>query len=189
MVSPQHEDYWGNVNPFGIRSCYDEGKRGGETLFHDYNKAYGIDTRVARIFNTYGPNMSLNDGRVVSNLLVQALNNFDVTVYGDGTQIRSLCYVSDLVDGLIKLLFAEPTHQPINLGNPDPIKISDLALEIIELTSSKSSLVFKELPLDDPQSRIPDISKAKRILDWEPIIKRQVGLKLTMEYFIEKMDI
>jgi UDP-glucuronate decarboxylase len=187
QVSPQSEEYWGNVNTFGIRSCYDEGKRGAETLFHDYHKSFGVNTRVARIFNTYGPNMALNDGRVVSNFIFQALNNLPLTVYGDGSQVRSFCYVSDLIDGLIKLLFAEGIYQPINLGNPQPITMIALANKIISLTSSRSVLIHERLPENDPATRIPQISKAVEFLDWNPEINLEYGLNLTIEYFRERI--
>jgi UDP-glucuronate decarboxylase len=182
-VSPQPEEYWGNVNPIGIRSCYDEGKRAAETLFTDYHRQYGLDIRIARIFNTYGPRMAINDGRVVSNFINQALNDNDITVYGDGSQIRSLCYVDDLIDGLVALFESNKTNGPINLGNPEPITMLNLAKEIISMTNSKSEIVFEALPTDDPLTREPDISKAKLILDWNPKIGRSKGLELTVEYF------
>ena len=184
-VSPQSETYWGNVNPIGIRSCYDEGKRAAETLFNDYHRQYGIDIRIARIFNTYGPKMSATDGRVVSNFIVQALEGRDITIYGDGTQTRSFCYVDDLIDGLMKLFENPDTTQPINLGNPTPINMNELASEIIELTNSNSKIVYKELPQDDPVDRMPDISRAKDILAWEPKINRKFGLEKTINYFAE----
>jgi UDP-glucuronate decarboxylase len=182
-VSPQSENYWGNVNPIGIRSCYDEGKRAAETLFNDYHRQYNVDTRIARIFNTYGPKMSATDGRVVSNFIVQALEGKDITIYGDGTQTRSFCYVDDLIDGLIKLFESPNMFQPINLGNPISINMNQLASEIIELTNSKSKIIYKELPQDDPMERMPDISRAKNILSWEPKIDRRDGLQLTINYF------
>lgn len=182
-VSPQDEKYWGNVNPIGIRSCYDEGKRAAETLFNDYHRQYNVNTRIARIFNTYGPKMSATDGRVVSNFIVQALNDQDITIYGNGNQTRSFCYVDDLIDGLVKLFESENINQPVNLGNPTPINMIDLANEIIKLTNSKSKIVFKDLPQDDPVDRLPDISKAKQILKWEPKIDRTTGLKMTINYF------
>lgn len=187
QISPQHEDYWGNVNPFGIRSCYDEGKRGAETLFHDYNQILGANTRIARVFNTYGPNMAIDDGRVVSNFIVQALTNLPLTVFGDGSQVRSFCYVSDLIDGLVKLFFAENVHQPINLGNPDSVSIIELAKQIIQLTSSQSSIHFENLPQDDPVTRIPNAEKAKNLLGWEPNVNRLVGLKSTINYFKDEL--
>lgn len=180
--SPQREEYWGNVNPLGIRACYDEGKRAAETLFSDYHRQYGLDTRIARIFNTFGPRMSVGDGRVVSNFIVQALKDEDITVYGDGSQTRSFCYVDDLIDGLIALFFAEGIHVPINLGNPIQTTMLELASEIIELTNSNSKLIFEPLPSDDPKHREPDISKARNLLKWEPKVSRKVGLSKTIQY-------
>ena len=180
--SPQREEYWGNVNPLGIRACYDEGKRAAETLFSDYHRQYGLDTRIARIFNTFGPRMSVGDGRVVSNFIVQALKDEDITVYGDGSQTRSFCYVDDLIDGLIALFFAEGIHAPINLGNPRQTTMLELASEIIELTNSNSKLIFEPLPSDDPKHRKPDISKARALLNWEPKVSRKVGLSKTIRY-------
>lgn len=185
-VNPQPEDYWGNVNPIGIRSCYDEGKRAAESLFFDYQRQYGVDIKVARIFNTYGPRMALNDGRVVSNFIVQALRGDDLTIYGKGTQTRSFCYVDDLVEGLIKLFFSDSTG-PINLGNPNPISMLDLAREIIQLTNSSSVINFQPLPENDPKLREPDISKALSELNWEPKIDRTNGLLATIEYFREEI--
>lgn len=182
-ISPQIEDYWGNVNPIGIRSCYDEGKRAAETLTFDYHRQYGVDIRVARIFNTYGPRMAINDGRVVSNFIVQALRNEPITIYGDGNQTRSFCYVDDLIEGLIKLFFTEQIHEPVNLGNPQPINMSILAGEIVKIVGSSSSIEMKPLPQDDPKQREPDISKARKLLDWNPSIDRSVGLEKTIEYF------
>jgi UDP-glucuronate decarboxylase len=182
-MSPQTEEYWGNVNPIGIRSCYDEGKRAAETLTFDYYRQFDLDIRVARIFNTYGPRMDSNDGRVVSNFIVQALRGEPITVYGDGTQTRSFCYVDDLIEGFIKLFFTEEIHQPVNLGNPTPINILDLAKEVIELTKSKSKIEMHPLPGDDPKQREPDIKSAKSLLDWEPVVSRSQGLKRTIEYF------
>lgn len=182
-VSPQREDYWGHVNPIGIRSCYDEGKRAAETLTMDYQRQFNVDTRIARIFNTYGPNMSKNDGRVVSNFIVQALHNESLTVYGDGSQIRSFCFVSDLVEGLIKLFLKEKVNEPINIGNPMPITMSQLAQEVIELTGSNSKITYLPLPQDDPRQREPDISKANDLLDWQPMISRESGLEATIDYF------
>ena len=187
-ISPQPESYWGNVNPIGIRSCYDEGKRAAESLFLDYHRQYGVDIRVARIFNTYGPRMAMNDGRVVSNLIVQALKNDDLTIYGDGSQIRSFCYVDDLIEGLISLFFTEKIFQPINLGNPAPITMNDLAKEIIGMTKSKSQVVFRRLPSDDPITREPDSSKANEILKWKPRISREIGLKRTIDYFRNELS-
>jgi UDP-glucuronate decarboxylase len=182
-ISPQPEEYWGNVNPIGIRSCYDEGKRAAETLTFDYHRQYGLDIRVARIFNTYGPRMDSNDGRVVSNFIVQALQGQPITVYGDGTQTRSFCYVDDLIEGFIKLFFADKIHQPINLGNPTPINMLELASEVIALTGSKSKIEMRSLPGDDPKQREPLIEKAEKLLGWKPVIDRQTGLKRTIEYF------
>jgi len=186
-ISPQSEDYWGNVNPIGVRSCYDEGKRAAETLFFDYHRQHAVDIRVARIFNTYGPRMSFNDGRVVSNFILQALRNEPITVYGDGNQTRSFCYVDDLVEGIIKLFFKEDIFQPINLGNPEPISMIQLAEEILDLTGSKSRIEKMALPADDPTNREPDISKAKSILGWEPKVKRIDGLRKTIEYFEKEL--
>lgn len=180
-VHPQVEEYWGRVNPIGIRACYDEGKRAAETLFFDYHRQYKVDIRVARIFNTYGPRMSLNDGRVITNFISQALNAEPITVYGDGTQTRSFCYVSDLIEGLISLFFSENIFQPINLGNPKPISMLDLASEIISLTNSKSPIVFANLPSDDPRDREPNIAKARELLGWEPQISRELGLIQTIK--------
>lgn len=182
-VSPQPESYWGNVNPIGIRACYDEGKRAAETLFFDYHRQYGVDIRVARIFNTYGPRMAMDDGRVVSNFIVQALKNEDLTVYGDGSQVRSFCYVDDLIAGLVSLFFSERTFEPINLGNPMPINMVDLAKEIISMTNSRSQILYQPLPSDDPITREPDSRKAREILGWEPKISRKIGLVRTIEYF------
>ena len=182
-VSPQPEDYWGHVNPIGIRSCYDEGKRAAETLTMDYQRQFNVDTRIARIFNTYGPNMSKDDGRVVSNFIVQALRNEPITIYGDGLQIRSFCFVSDLIEGLVKLFLKEDVNEPINLGNPMPITMDKLAQEVIELTGSKSKISYLPLPQDDPRQREPDISKAKALLDWQPTISRESGLVATIDYF------
>ena len=186
-VSPQKEDYWGHVNPLGIRACYDEGKRAAETLFSDYHRQYGVDIRIARIFNTYGPRMSIGDGRVVTNFIVQALRNEDITVYGDGSQTRSFCYVDDLVEGLISLFFSEENHDPINLGNPAPTSMLDLAQEILILTNSNSKMIFEPLPPDDPRKREPDITKAKKLLNWEPKVSRIDGLKKTIEYLASKI--
>ena len=180
-VHPQKEDYWGRVNPIGIRACYDEGKRAAETLFFDYHRQHGLDIRVARIFNTFGPRMKLNDGRVITNFISQALQDQPITIYGDGKQTRSFCYVDDLIDGLIKLFFTEIIYEPVNLGNPTPITMLQLAKEIIELTNSKSELIFEDLPGDDPRDREPDISKAEGLLGWNPQVSRTVGLKKTIE--------
>lgn len=188
-VTPQAEEYWGNVNPIGIRSCYDEGKRAAETLFMDYHRQYGLDIKIARIFNTYGPRMAFDDGRVISNFIVQALQGKDITVYGEGQQTRSFCYVDDLVDGLMKLFWSNGTTGPINLGNPTPITIMDLAREIITMTSSSSKIVQRELPTDDPTNREPDIAKAVEILGWSPKINRKDGLQKTIEYFRRSLEL
>jgi len=182
-INPQSETYWGNVNPLGIRSCYDEGKRVAESLFADYNRKYGTDIRLPRIFNTYGPYMDKNDGRVVSNFIIQALRGEDLTVYGDGNQTRSFCYVDDLIEGLTRLFFSENIVTPINLGNPTPTSMLKLAQEIITLTNSKSEIVYEAMPLDDPKLREPDIRKAQTLLNWEPQIDRKTGLTRTVEYF------
>ena len=182
--SPQIEEYWGNVNPIGIRSCYDEGKRAAETLCFDYKRQYGLDTRVLRIFNTYGPNMSQYDGRVVSNFIVQALKNEPITIYGQGKQSRSFCYVSDLMDGIYKLsTLAKPIQTPINLGNPNEFTVLELAKLVIEITESKSEIIYKKLPQDDPTQRRPDISKAKELLGWEPKTQLREGIQKTANYF------
>jgi len=183
IMSPQPEEYWGNVNPIGIRSCYDEGKRAAETLTFDYHRQFGLDIRVARIFNTYGPKMDANDGRVVSNFIVQALKGEPLTVHGDGTQTRSFCYVDDLIEGFIKLFFSEKIYQPINLGNPTPINMLMLANEVIELSGSESKVELHPLPGDDPKQREPDISKARTLINWNPTVIRSQGLELTIEYF------
>lgn len=184
IVHPQKETYWGNVNPIGIRSCYDEGKRMAETLMFDYHRQNNVDIRVVRIFNTYGPNMNKNDGRVVSNFIVQALQNKDITIYGDGSQTRSFCYVSDLVAGMIKMMENEEGFNgPVNLGNPVETSILDFAKFIIELTNSKSKIVFLPLPSDDPTQRKPDITLAKEKLNWEPVVNVKDGLLKTIEYF------
>jgi len=182
-LSPQPEEYWGNVNPIGIRSCYDEGKRAAETLTFDYHRQFGLDIRVARIFNTYGPRMDANDGRVVSNFIVQALKGEPITVYGDGTQTRSFCYVDDLIEGFIKLFFTEKVYEPVNLGNPSPINMLELANEVITLTGSKSKIEMRPLPGDDPKQREPLIEKAEKLLGWKPVVDRRTGLSKTVEYF------
>jgi UDP-glucuronate decarboxylase len=183
-ISPQPETYWGNVNPIGIRSCYDEGKRAAETLCFDYSRQYNVDSRVVRIFNTYGPNMAINDGRVVSNFIVQALRGEPITIYGDGTQTRSFCYVTDLIDGIIRMLMLEtPPATPINLGNPYEFNMVELANLVIQETKSKSQIIFEPLPSDDPKQRRPDISLAKSILKWTPAIQIEEGIKKTTEYF------
>jgi len=185
---PQEESYWGNVNPIGPRSCYDEGKRCAETLFFDYHRQHELDIKVVRIFNTYGPNMHPNDGRVVSNFIMQALQNIDITVYGDGSQTRSFCYIDDLVNGMVKMMNSSKNITgPINLGNPTEYKIVELANAIIKLTNSKSKIILKPLPTDDPLRRKPDISSAKENIDWEPNVSLDDGLKQTIEYFQEKI--
>ncbi len=184
LVHPQIESYWGNVNTVGERSCYDEGKRCAETLVADYRRIRGVDTRIVRIFNTYGPNMAANDGRVVSNFIVQALKNEDITMYGDGSQTRSFCYVSDLVDGLIKMMNNPQKYPgPVNLGNPSERTVYNLAELVIKLTGAKSKIRFEKLPSDDPVKRKPDITKAKEILNWSPKVDIEEGLKSTIEYF------
>ena len=183
-VSPQNESYWGNVNPIGIRSCYDEGKRAAETLCFDYKRQFGLDTRVIRIFNTYGPNMSIGDGRVVSNFIVQALKGEPISIYGEGQQSRSFCFVSDLVEGIYKTLtLNESPSTPINLGNPNEFKIFELANIVKEITGSKSEIINNPLPQDDPKQRCPDISIAKKILNWEPKVQLREGIEKTSEYF------
>jgi UDP-glucuronate decarboxylase len=188
QISPQVEEYWGHVNPIGIRACYDEGKRAAETLFFDFHRQYGINIKVARIFNTYGPNMSPDDGRVVSNFIMQALRSEDISIYGDGSQTRSFCYVDDLVTGLIKLMETPDTiHGPINLGNPVERTVKNLAELVIEKTKSKSKIIYLELPQDDPKQRKPDISKARNILNWEPKMDIDEGLENTIKYFQTKV--
>jgi UDP-glucuronate decarboxylase len=185
-VHPQTEDYWGRVNPIGIRSCYDEGKRCAETLFFDYFRQHHVEIKVMRIFNTYGPRMHPNDGRVVSNFIVQALQNKPITIYGDGSQTRSFCYVSDLIEGMIEFMESDKTITgPINIGNPNEFTMLELAELILKLTSSQSKIVFKPLPEDDPKQRQPDISLAKNKLGWEPKIKLEDGLNETIKYFGE----
>ncbi len=183
LEHPQREEYWGHVNPIGIRSCYDEGKRLAETLMMDYHRQNRVDIRIARIFNTYGPNMSVRDGRVVSNFVVQALGDQPLTVYGKGDQTRSFCYVSDLVAGLRKLMSADDVHVPVNLGNPSEITVLELAEMVREMTGSRSEIRFEPLPMDDPVRRRPDISRARRRLDWEPVTPLREGLRLTIDYF------
>ena len=184
LVHPQQESYWGNVNPIGIRSCYDEGKRAAETLMMDYHRQYGVDIRIIRIFNTYGPNMDPKDGRVVSNCIVQAINGEDITIYGDGSQTRSFCYVSDLVAGAIKMMNNDKGFiGPVNLGNPSERTVLNLAEIVLEMTGSKSKITYKDLPSDDPVKRKPDITKAQEILGWKPEVDIKDGLKKTIEYF------
>ena len=186
--SPQNEKYWGNVNPIGIRSCYDEGKRAAETLCFDFKRQFGLDVRVIRIFNTYGPNMAINDGRVVSNMIVQALSNQPITIYGNGNQTRSFCYVSDLIEAIFLTLMHQ-THldSPINLGNPQEFSMNDLANKIKSLLKSKSPVVLKPLPLDDPKQRKPDISLAHALLNWSPKVDLESGLIKTIDYFREEL--
>ena len=184
LVHPQTEDYWGNVNPIGIRSCYDEGKRCAETLFFDYRRQHDLEIKVARIFNTYGPRMDAEDGRVVSNFIVQALRREPITIYGDGSQTRSFCYVDNLVDGLMRLMATDAdVTGPINVGNPNEFTILELAEKVIELTGTKSEIVSMPLPADDPTQRQPDISRAKEALDWSPDVQLEEGLKATIDYF------
>lgn len=185
---PQQESYWGNVNPIGIRSCYDEGKRCAETLFFDYHRQNGVDIRIARIFNTYGPRMLASDGRVVSNFIVQALKGEDITIYGDGSQTRSFCFYSDLIEGFVRLMNQDETTGPVNLGNPGEFTMIELAEAVLRLVDSKSKLVHLELPADDPKQRQPDISIAKDKLDWEPTISLEEGLKETIEYFRRDLE-
>ncbi|MCM8539832.1 MAG: SDR family oxidoreductase [Lentisphaeraceae bacterium] len=182
-VHPQKEDYRGSVNTIGIRSCYDEGKRCAETLFFDYHRQHSVDIRIMRIFNTYGPRMHPNDGRVVSNFIVQALSGKDLTIYGDGSQTRSFCFVDDLLNGMVKLMNKEGFIGPVNIGNPGEFTIKQLAEQVIEMTNSKSKLIFKELPSDDPVRRKPDISLAKEKLSWEPSVSLEKGLVETIKYF------
>lgn len=189
-VSPQPENYWGNVNPIGIRSCYDEGKRAAETLCFDYKRQYGVDTRVVRIFNTYGPNMAVGDGRVVSNFIVQALQGHPITIYGDGSQTRSFCFASDLIDGIYKMLTMEnQIETPINLGNPGEFSMLELAEKVISITNSKSRIIYEPLPQDDPRQRKPDISLAKSILGWQPLVDLESGIRSTAQYFAKELKI
>jgi UDP-glucuronate decarboxylase len=187
-VHPQPESYWGNVNPIGIRSCYDEGKRCAETLFMDYHRQNKVRIKIVRIFNTYGPNMHPCDGRVISNFIMQAIKNEDITIYGDGLQTRSFQYVDDLIDGMIKVMETDDSFiGPINIGNPDEFSIIDLAEKVIKLTGSKSSIVKRDLPMDDPRQRKPDIALAKYLLNWEPKVQLDDGLKRTIDYFKNKV--
>jgi UDP-glucuronate decarboxylase len=184
QVHPQKEDYWGHVNPIGPRSCYDEGKRVAETLFMSYHEQNNVRIKIIRIFNTYGPKMHPNDGRVVSNFIVQALKNNDITIYGDGSQTRSFQYVDDLLDGMIKMMeTGDDFIGPVNIGNPGEFTILELAKKVIDLTGSKSEIIYQPLPQDDPLQRKPDITLAKKVLDWEPKIKLEEGLKKTIAYF------
>ena len=182
LINPQKETYWGNVNPIGKRSMYDESKRFSEALVMNYHRVYGVDAKIVRIFNTYGPKMNINDGRAVPQFIYQALNNKPVTVFGKGTQTRSLCYVSDLILGIYKLLMSKE-HTPVNIGNPKEMTVKEIAQTIIKLTGSKSKIIYKPLPEDDPKKRRPDISKAKKILKWEPKVDLKQGLLKTIEYF------
>jgi len=187
-ISPQVEEYWGNVNPIGIRACYDEGKRAAETLFFDFHRQYQTDIKVVRIFNTYGPRMSFDDGRVVSNFIIQALKNQPLTIYGNGEQTRSFCYVDDLIDGMTKLMFSEKgINGPINIGNPNEYSMLELASQVIKLTNSSSQLIFKELPQDDPKHRKPDISKAQNLLGWNPSVPLDEGLARTITDFSNRL--
>ncbi|MGK0289155.1 MAG: UDP-glucuronate decarboxylase [bacterium] len=183
IIHPQKEDYFGNVNTIGIRSCYDEGKRVAETLMMDYKRQNGVDSKIVRIFNTYGPRMRADDGRVVSNFIVQALKGEDITIYGKGEQTRSFCYVDDLVEVILRMMAKDNFAGPVNIGNPNEFTILELASKIQELTGSSSKLIFKDLPQDDPTQRQPDISVAKKELDWEPTIQLEAGLKKTIEHF------
>lgn len=189
-VHPQVESYRGSVNTIGPRACYDEGKRVAETLFFDYHRQHGVDIKVMRIFNTYGPRMDMGDGRVVSNFIVQALQGEDITIYGDGSQTRSFCYVSDLIDGMVKLMneSREDFTGPVNIGNPGEFTIKQLAEKVIELTGSSSKIIYKDLPVDDPTQRKPDISLAKKELNWEPKVELDEGLEHTIEYFKERLE-
>lgn len=186
-IHPQTEDYWGNVNPIGIRSCYDEGKRSAETLFFDYHRQYGVDIKVIRIFNTYGPNMHPQDGRVVSNFIMQALRGEDITIYGDGMQTRSFCFISDLVDGIIKMMNSDHFVGPVNLGNPNEITMKELASKVIEKTGSKSKISYNPLPKDDPTRRKPDVTLAQNMLSWSPKVDLNEGLQNTISYFRQKI--
>lgn len=188
-VHPQTEDYWGNVNPIGIRSCYDEGKRVAETLFMDYHRQNNVDIRIVRIFNTYGPRMLPNDGRVVSNFIVQALKGEDLTIYGDGSQTRSFCYVDDLIEGFIRMMNQDKIIGPVNIGNPGEFTMLELAKEVLDLTGSKSKIVYQPLPGDDPKMRRPNIDLAKSALGWEPTIPLRKGLEKTICYFDELLKV
>ena len=187
QVHPQPEEYWGHVNPIGIRSCYDEGKRAAETLFMDYHRQNGVDIRIVRIFNTYGPSMNPDDGRVVSNFICQALRGEDITIYGDGTQTRSFCYVDDLIEGFVRLMNNTDYTQPVNIGNPGEFTMLELAEKVLAKVGGSSKLTFKPLPGDDPKQRRPDISLAKEKLDWEPQVSLDEGLDRTIDYFRERL--
>jgi UDP-glucuronate decarboxylase len=187
QVHPQPESYWGNVNPIGIRSCYDEGKRVAETLMMDYHRQNGVDTRLARIFNTFGPRMALNDGRVISNFIVQALTGQDLTIYGEGQQTRSFCYVSDLVEGLVRLMNRDGLSDPVNLGNPGEYTIMEVAQKILGFIKTPSTIIHRPLPADDPGRRRPDITRARELLDWQPSVPLEAGLKETIPYFAHRL--
>ena len=190
QVHPQPENYWGHVNPHGMRACYDEGKRFAETLFFDYHRQHKIPIKIARIFNTYGPRMQPNDGRVVSNFIVQALHGEPITIYGNGQQTRSFCYVDDLIDGILKLMKTPDAFTgPVNLGNPVEVTIKDLAIRVLELTDSNSEIIYEPLPADDPRQRRPDISLAKATLSWQPTVELDEGLKSTIAYFSKSLDL
>ena len=184
---PQREEYWGNVNCIGPRSCYDEGKRVAETLMMDYHRQNGVDIRIARIFNTYGPRMAIDDGRVISNFCVQALTGQDITMYGDGSQTRSFCYITDLVEGLVRLMNRESVHEPVNLGNPEEFTILELAQKILSMTQSAAQVVYRPLPPDDPVKRRPDISRARELLGWQPTVPLDAGLQETIPHFQTKL--
>ncbi len=188
LEHPQRESYWGHVNPIGPRSCYDEGKRVAETLMMDYHRQNGVDVRIVRIFNTYGPRMSIEDGRVVSNFIVQALRNQPITVYGEGQQTRSFCYVSDLIDGMMRMMESEGSTGPVNIGNPGEFTIQELAEKVIQMTGSKSEIVHLPLPQDDPVQRQPDISLARETLGWEPRVPLHEGLRMTIDYFRGRLE-
>jgi UDP-glucuronate decarboxylase len=187
LVHPQREDYWGNVNCLGPRSCYDEGKRVAETLMMDYHRQNAVDIRLPRIFNTFGPHMAISDGRVVSNFIIQALTGQEITIYGEGQQTRSFCYVSDLVAGLVRLMNCEGLVEPVNLGNPEEFTILELARRVLSLTGSPSELTFRPLPPDDPGKRRPDITRAREFLGWQPTVCLEEGLKKTIPYFAKKL--
>jgi len=183
-MHPQKEDYWGNVNPIGLRSCYDEGKRVSETLIMDFHRQHQVDVKIVRIFNTYGPKVAINDGRVISNFIVQALSNQDITIYGDGQQTRSFCYVGDMLNGLVKMMNSPSTFTgPVNLGNPSEITVLELAQMVVQMTKSQSKIIFQDLPQDDPKKRKPDITLAKTELDWKPTVPLEDGLEKTIDYF------
>jgi UDP-glucuronate decarboxylase len=187
QVHPQTEVYWGNVNPIGVRSCYDEGKRVAETLMMDYHRQNGVDIRIARIFNTFGPRMAINDGRVVSNFIVQALTGREITIYGEGKQTRSFCYVSDLVDGLVRLMNRPDLFEPVNLGNPEEYPIIGVARQVLALIDTPSTMAHRALPQDDPARRRPDITRAQEALGWQPTVTLTTGLKETIPYFVQKL--